>query len=73
MTLLDIDGLTLDLPGGTRLLDGISLSVAAGETEAAMPQQVRWSKIRASSLMITRIYWQRGGVSTPISFSTARA
>ena len=27
MTLLDIDRLTLDLPDGTRLLDGISLSV----------------------------------------------
>jgi peptide/nickel transport system ATP-binding protein len=32
MTLLDIDRLTLDLPNGTRLLDGISLTVAAGET-----------------------------------------
>ena len=32
MTLLDIDRLTLDLPDGTRLLDGISLSVAPGET-----------------------------------------
>ncbi|UNK71366.1 ABC transporter ATP-binding protein [Microbacterium sp. H1-D42] len=30
--LLDIDDLTLDLPNGTRLLDGISLTVAAGET-----------------------------------------
>ncbi|MBD3940216.1 ABC transporter ATP-binding protein [Microbacterium sp. NEAU-LLC] len=30
--LLDISDLTLDLPGGTRLLHGISLSVAAGET-----------------------------------------
>ena len=32
MTLLDIDRLTLDPPDGTRPLDGISLSVAAGET-----------------------------------------
>ncbi|MGX5694784.1 dipeptide ABC transporter ATP-binding protein [Agromyces soli] len=31
-SLLEIDGLTLDLPNGTRLLDGISLQVAAGET-----------------------------------------
>ncbi|MFK4730258.1 ABC transporter ATP-binding protein [Agromyces mediolanus] len=30
--LLDIDGLTLELHDGTRLLDGISLQVAAGET-----------------------------------------
>ncbi len=30
--LLDIRDLTLDLPDGTRLLDGITLSVAAGET-----------------------------------------
>jgi peptide/nickel transport system ATP-binding protein len=30
--LLDIRDLTLDLPNGTRLLNGISLSVAAGET-----------------------------------------
>jgi len=30
--LLDIQNLTLDLPDGTRLLHGISLSVAAGET-----------------------------------------
>ena len=32
MTLLDISELTLDLPNGTRLLDGVSLSVATGET-----------------------------------------
>ncbi|MGR0320891.1 dipeptide ABC transporter ATP-binding protein [Agromyces sp. ZXT2-3] len=32
MTLLDIHELTLDLADGTRLLDGISLSVAKGET-----------------------------------------
>ncbi|MFF2276829.1 dipeptide ABC transporter ATP-binding protein [Agromyces sp. NPDC058126] len=32
MSLLDISELTLDLPNGTRLLDGISLSVEAGET-----------------------------------------
>ena len=32
MTLLDISELTLDLPNGTRLLDGISLTVAEGET-----------------------------------------
>ncbi|MFF2272606.1 dipeptide ABC transporter ATP-binding protein [Agromyces sp. NPDC058136] len=32
MSLLDISELTLDLPNGTRLLDGISLSVDAGET-----------------------------------------
>ncbi|HEU4755234.1 MAG TPA: ABC transporter ATP-binding protein [Agromyces sp.] len=32
MTLLDISDLTIDLPDGTRLLDGISLSVAEGET-----------------------------------------
>jgi peptide/nickel transport system ATP-binding protein len=31
-SLLELDGLTLDLPNGTRLLDGISLRVAAGET-----------------------------------------
>ena len=30
MTLLDISDYTLDLPDGTRLLDGVSLSVAAG-------------------------------------------
>jgi peptide/nickel transport system ATP-binding protein len=32
MTLLDIAELTLDLPNATRLLDGISLTVAEGET-----------------------------------------
>ncbi|MFF2495628.1 dipeptide ABC transporter ATP-binding protein [Agromyces sp. NPDC058064] len=32
MSLLDISELTLDLPNGTRLLDGISLTVEAGET-----------------------------------------
>ncbi|MCD5345402.1 ABC transporter ATP-binding protein [Agromyces sp. S2-1-8] len=32
MSLLDISDLTLDLPNGTRLLDGISLGVEAGET-----------------------------------------
>ncbi|SDT10733.1 dipeptide ABC transporter ATP-binding protein [Microterricola viridarii] len=32
MTLLDISELTLDLPNGNRLLDGISLRIDAGET-----------------------------------------
>jgi peptide/nickel transport system ATP-binding protein len=32
MSLLEISDLTLDLPNGTRLLHGISLAVAAGET-----------------------------------------
>ena len=34
MTLLQITDLVLDLPNGTRLLDGVSLTVAAGETVA---------------------------------------
>ena len=36
------------------------------------PRQSRWSVIRDSSAMMTRMYWQRGGTSMPISFSTAR-
>ena len=37
--------------------------------EAAM--QVRWSVMRDTSLMITRMYWQRSVISMPSSFSTA--
>ena len=29
--------------------------------------------MRESSLRITRMYWQRSGISMPSSFSTARA
>ena len=36
------------------------------------PMHSRWSLIRESSATITRRYWQRGGTSIPISFSTAK-
>ena len=43
----------------------------APRSSAAAPVQSRWSLIRASSPMITRMYWQRGVSSMSSSFSTA--
>ena len=38
---------------------------------ALAAMQVRWSVMRDNSLTSTRMYWQRSGVSTSKSFSTA--
>ena len=43
----------------------------APRSSAAAPVQSRWSLIRASSPMITRMYWQRLVSSMSRSFSTA--
>jgi peptide/nickel transport system ATP-binding protein len=51
MTLLDIDGLTLDLPGGQRLLDGISLTVAAGETVGLVGESGSGKSLTARSVL----------------------
>ena len=45
----------------------------APSSMAEAPIQVRWSQIREISLMSTRMYWQRSGTSSPISFSTPAA
>ncbi|QKJ18312.1 dipeptide ABC transporter ATP-binding protein [Microbacterium hominis] len=51
MTLLDISGLTLDLPDGRRLLDGVSLTVAAGETVGLVGESGSGKSLTARSVL----------------------
>ncbi|GAA1793807.1 dipeptide ABC transporter ATP-binding protein [Agromyces lapidis] len=51
MSLLDISELTLDLPNGTRLLDGISLSVDAGETVGLVGESGSGKSLTARSVL----------------------
>lgn len=51
MTLLDITELTLDLPNGRRLLDGISLSVAEGETVGLVGESGSGKSLTARSVL----------------------
>ncbi|MCD2442067.1 ABC transporter ATP-binding protein [Agromyces sp. SYSU K20354] len=51
MTLLDISGLTLDLPNGNRLLDGISLDVSAGETVGLVGESGSGKSVTARSVL----------------------
>ncbi|KQO96972.1 dipeptide ABC transporter ATP-binding protein [Leifsonia sp. Leaf264] len=51
MTLLDISQLTLDLPGGIRLLDGVSLTVAAGETVGLVGESGSGKSLTARSVL----------------------
>jgi peptide/nickel transport system ATP-binding protein len=51
MTLLDISELTLDLPNGTRLLDGVSLSVATGETVGLVGESGSGKSLTARSVI----------------------
>lgn len=51
MNLLDISNLTLDLPNGKRLLDGISISVAAGETVGLVGESGSGKSLTARSVL----------------------
>ncbi|QYH35086.1 ABC transporter ATP-binding protein [Salinibacterium sp. M195] len=51
MTLLEISGLTLDLPGGERLLHGITLSVDEGETVALVGESGSGKSLTAQSVL----------------------
>ncbi|WP_022891681.1 dipeptide ABC transporter ATP-binding protein [Agromyces subbeticus] len=51
MTILDISELTLDLPNGTRLLDGISLTVAEGETVGLVGESGSGKSLTARSVL----------------------
>ncbi|MFC9558745.1 dipeptide ABC transporter ATP-binding protein [Agromyces sp. NPDC056965] len=51
MTLLDIAELTLDLPNGRRLLDGISLTVAEGETVGLVGESGSGKSLTARSVL----------------------
>ncbi|ALE06024.1 ABC transporter ATP-binding protein [Arthrobacter sp. ERGS1:01] len=51
MNLLEIAGLTLDLPDGKRLLDGISLSVAKGETVGVVGESGSGKSLTARSVL----------------------
>ncbi|KRC59227.1 ABC transporter ATP-binding protein [Agromyces sp. Root81] len=51
MTLLDISELTLDLPNGKRLLDGISLTVAEGETVGLVGESGSGKSLTARSVL----------------------
>ncbi|WP_104090154.1 ABC transporter ATP-binding protein [Arthrobacter sp. GMC3] len=51
MNLLEITELTLDLPNGVRLLDGISLTVAAGETVGLVGESGSGKSLTARSVL----------------------
>ncbi|WP_269936655.1 dipeptide ABC transporter ATP-binding protein [Arthrobacter sp. HY1533] len=51
MNLLDIDSLTLELPNGTRLLDGISITVAKGETVGLVGESGSGKSLTARSVL----------------------
>ncbi|MHA7268770.1 dipeptide ABC transporter ATP-binding protein [Arthrobacter sp. HLT1-20] len=51
MNLLDIDQLTLELPHGVRLLDGICLSVAEGETVGVVGESGSGKSLTARSVL----------------------
>lgn len=51
MTLLEISGLTLDLPNGKRLLHGIDLTVGIGETVALVGESGSGKSLTAQSVL----------------------